>query len=329
MGKYKYLLVRSGQTIVLLVGVLALLFFFFRLLPGDYTDLMLFRGASEETIAAVRQKWGLDEPLYVQFWTFISNLAQGDAGTSHAAQKPVLDFVKIKLFNSFILIAPAITAAYLMGSIIGAVFARARNTSIEKLGLPLVIFLGSFPAFFSSLVLVIIFAVFLNWFPTSGLISYGGAITVDEAWWKVYTTKDFAFHYALPFTAVFLRYLFGPTLVMRTSMVDVIDQDFMFYHRVTGLSNVSQYKHLLRHSMLPVITLYPVSMTRAIGGMVLVEKVFNWPGIGTALINAVLARDFPVIQFVFFLVAAFVIISNFAVDIIYGIIDPRISLGED
>ena len=116
---------------------------------------------------------------------------------------------------------------------------------------------------------------------------------------------------------------------MRTSVVEVSGQDFAYYHRVKGLAKSTQLHHIMKHASLPVITLFPVSMTRAIGGLVLVELVFNWPGVGSFLVDAVLFRDFPVVQFVFFLVAIWVILGNYVVDIVYGIIDPRVAVGGD
>jgi peptide/nickel transport system permease protein len=115
---------------------------------------------------------------------------------------------------------------------------------------------------------------------------------------------------------------------MRTSVVEVLGQGFMYYHRVTGMPKIERLKMLARHSSLPVITLYPISMTRAIGGLVLVESVFNWPGVGFLLVQAVSARDYPVLMFVFMLVGIFIVLANYLVDIVYGIIDPRVQVGE-
>jgi peptide/nickel transport system permease protein len=329
MDRKRYVFVRTIQMVFLLWLVLSLLFVFFRLLPGDFTGMMIYRGATEATVEAFREKWGLNDPLYVQYWKYMSRFVQGDVGTSVVTQTPVIKYVRMKLFNSFILIAPGITFGYVLGSIFGAIFGRNRGSKLEEWGLLPVIFAGSFPAFFIALVLVIVFAGVLNWFPTSGMVSYGQTFGEGTPWWKLYTSKSFMIHYILPFSAIVLRYLYSPTLIMRTSVVEVLGQDFTFYHRITGISEFDQLKHLIRHSMLPVITLYPVSMTRAIGGLVLIEKVFNWPGIGSALVSAVLARDYPVVQFIFFLVAAFVILANFGIDILYGIIDPRVSIDEE
>ncbi|MFC7157007.1 ABC transporter permease [Halomarina halobia] len=330
MGRARFLLVRTLQTVFMLWFALTFIFFFFRLLPGSFTDIMMFRGASPETIAAFEQKWGLNDPLHIQYVRYMRNFLVGDVGMSLQFRQPVWDFVKMKIFNSFILVAPAITVTYIIGSLIGGYLGEKRGQAIEKYGLPPIVFSGAFPEFFIAIVLIIVFAGWLNLFPTSGMFGFQSAGRfADAPWWRPYLTADFAHHYILPFTAVVFRYLYLPVLIMRTSVVEVLGQDFFFYHRMTGIPGGNRMRHLLKHASLPVITLYPVSMTRAIGGLVLIEIVFNWPGIGYALVQGVLSRDFPVVQFVFFLVAAFVIIANFGVDVIYGIIDPRVSVGDD
>ncbi len=325
MSRLRYLAVRSTQTVFMLWLVLTLLFFFFRLMPGDFTDLMLAGGADPESVESFREEWGLNDPLYVQYWTYLVNFVQLDVGTSIQYRVPVWDHVKIRIFNSFILIAPAITAAYIIGSIVGLIAGRNRGSLFEKYGVLPFIIAGTFPSFFIAIVLVVVFAGWFGWFPTSGMYT-PGTRGDEAAWYSVYFTFDFAAHYVLPFTAVFLRYLYLPTLIMRTSVVEVLGQDFSFYRRMTGVSKFKQRMHTARHASLPVLTLYPVSMTRALGGLVLIEFVFNWPGIGRTLIEAVMARDVPVVMFVFFLIAFFIIIANFIIDIVYGVIDPRVSV---
>ncbi len=330
MSRARYFGMRVIQTFVLLFIVLTFLFFFFRLLPGDFTDIMMYRGASEETIKAFRDNWGLDDPLHIQYMRYMMNFATGDVGTSLQFRKPVWEFVKMKIFNSFILVAPAITIAYVLGSLIGGVLGSKRGSKLEKYGLVPIILSGSFPSFFTAILLIIVFANWFGWFPTSGMFGFSGQFQGTEfAWWRPYLTADFLMHYILPFTAILFRYIYLPALIMRTNIVEVMGQDFFYYHRMTGLPGVNRLRHLIKNASLPVITLYPVSMTRAIGGLVIIEVVFNWPGIGYTLVQGVLSRDFPVVQFVFFLVAAFVIVANFTVDIAYGVIDPRVSIGED
>lgn len=326
MSRRTYFISRTFQSFFLMWMAITLLFFFFRLLPGDFTSLMVYQGASEESIMQVRESWGLDDPVYIQYIRYMENLLQLDAGTSVQFRTPVWDYIKFKILNSFVLIAPAITAGYIAGSVLGSLMGFDRGSRFENFGLVGLIFLGSFPSFFTAIFLVVVFSLWLGWFPTSGMVSAGHAF---DAWWHVYFSKDFAMHYVLPFTAIFIRYLYLPALIMRTSIVEVMDEGFSYYYRMLGLDRMRRLRHLMRHASLPVITMYPISMTRAIGGLLLVEIVFNWPGIGFALFQGVLARDYPIVQFVFFLLAIFVIVANFTVDIVYGIIDPRISLGDD
>lgn len=329
MSQLRYFVKRTVQTVVLLFLVLTFLFFMFRLLPGDYTDLMLAQGVAPERAAAFRERWGLDEPLYVQYVRYILNFLQGDVGTSLATRQPVLEYVQMRIFHSFILIAPAITFSYLVGSLFGIVTGMNRGSPLEQYGILPLIFLGSLPAFVTSIYLIFIFAGHLDWFPTSSMVSYDTQVTYRDApWWRQYLTVDFAQHYVLPFTAVVFRYLYLPALIMRTSIIEVMGQGFTLYNRVKGLPQLTQMKHLGKHAMLPVVTLYPVSMTRAIGGLVLIEMVFDWPGIGYLLIQSVFQRDYPTVQFVFFLIAAFVVIANFVVDLFYSFIDPRITVGD-
>jgi peptide/nickel transport system permease protein len=307
---------------------LTLLFLLFRLMPGSFTDRMLFSGASQETVEAFRHNWGLDDPLYVQYWRYMVNFVQLDPGQSIISRQPVIEYVKLKILNTFLLVGPAITFAYLLGTGLGAVLGTNRGTFLERYGSIPIIVASTFPVFFVGILLVVIFAGWLNLFPTGGMVS-PSVSAATTSWWGQYLTESFAMHYVLPFSAVVVRYLYLPSLMMRNSVVEVLGQDFVYYNRITGLPKMNRFKHITKHSMLPVVTLYPVSMTRAIGGMVLLESVFNWPGIGFTLVQAVLGRDYPVVQFVFFLTAAFVILANFAVDIFYSVIDPRISLDSD
>lgn len=323
----RYVLARTVQTVFMLWLVASALFLLFRLMPGDFTAQMAVTGADPEVLARLRAKWGLDDPLHVQYWRFLMNYLTLDLGESPVYRIPVWEFTKHRIFNTFILVAPAITFTYILGAIIGTLTGSRRGSKLEKFGIVPVIGAGSFPSFFISIVLVVVFAGWLNLFPTSGMISPSLSQQFD-VWWRKYLTFDFGIHYILPFAAIVLRYLFIPSLIMRTSVVEVMGADYTEFHRLTGLPKLSQLVHIGKHASLPLITVYPASMTRALGGLVLVETVFNWPGIGFTLVDSVLARDYPVVQFVFFIVAAFVILSNFLVDLLYGVIDPRIRVDE-
>lgn len=326
MSRLKYVAVRSVQTVFLLWLLLTGLFVFFRMMPGSFVDVMVFQGASPETVASFKEQWGLDDPLWVQYLRYVTNLLQLEAGISVRYRVPVFEFVSMKIFNSFILIAPAITLAYVLGSLIGLVTGTKRGSRLEEYGLVPIILAGSTPSFVLAVFAVVIFAGLLGWFPTSGMVTR--QFPESAPWWRPYLTVDFLEHWVLPFSVITLRYLLIPSMIMRTSVVEALGQDFSYYQQVVGLSEARRKWHIAKHASLPVITLYPVSMTRAIGGLVLVEVVFAWPGIGSTLVSSVFARDIPVIQFVFFLVGAMVILANFGVDLLYGIIDPRVSIGD-
>ena len=329
MTRKRYLAYRTVQTVVLLWFLLTFLFFFFRLMPGSFTDIMLQQGASESAVMAFRERWGLNDPLYVQYLRYLGNFVVFDFGTSIQFRTPVIEHVGIRIFNSFVLIAPAITAAYVIGSIYGTILGTQRGSALEKHGLLPFILFASVPSFFLAIVAIVVFSGYFGWFPSFGMITPDTYTQFRDApFWRPYLTSDFAMHYMLPFAVIVIRYTYLPLLIMRTSVVETIGQEFTFYHRLSGLPKSRQLRHIGKHSILPVVTLYPVSMTRALGGLVLIESVFNWPGIGFTLVQAVLARDFPVVQFVFFLVAGFIIVANFGVDLLYGVIDPRVSVDE-
>jgi len=314
---------KAAKIALMLWIVLSFLFILFHSLPGDFSDVLTYSGASAESVSALEQKWGLNDPMHVQYISYISNFVQGDFGTSFTHRQPVLDVVKGKMFNTILLTLPPITLGYILGSITGTIIGTNRGSLIEKYGVIPLFVIGTIPSFFLAVVMILIFSVWLNIFPTSGMVS--ASIGSSSEGLSTYLSLDFLWHYILPFAVIFLRYSFIPTMVMRTSVVETMGKDFIYYQKVVGLPKNKRMKNIMKHSILPVLTMFPLSMTRAIGGVVLIETVFNWPGLGVELVNAVTSRDYPVIQFVFFFIAAVVIILNSVVDVGYNYIDPRIS----
>ena len=323
MSTLRYFAKRTIITVFLILFAASVLFFLFRMLPGDYTDLLIQRGSSPEAVARLEEKWGINDPLYIQYWNYITNLLVGDMGTSFRTRQPVLQVVGRSIINSFILVAPSITTAYVLGAILGAKMGVSRGSLFERSGLIPITFAGVIPEFFMGILLLIIFSFWLQIFPVSGMMPITAP---DMSYLEMFQTPEFYLHYTLPFVTIIIKLLYFPTLIMRTSVVEVLGQDFIEFHRAKGLSRRSQLKHTMKHASLPVITFYPISLANAIGGLVVVELVFNWPGMGWLLIQSVFVRDFPVIQFVFFLIAAWIIIGNFLVDIVYSIIDPRVTV---
>lgn len=328
MSRVRYLLMRSLRTVFLLWVILTFLFFFFRLMPGDYTTLMLNQGASPEAVAKLEARWGLNDPLYLQYWNYFTNFLTLDVGTSLQTRIPVWEYVRPRMVNTMILALPGLLLAYVLGGVAGSFIGDKRGSRLERSSVTLVTLVGSFPGFFTAILAIVIFSVWLGVFPTGGMVSTATQLQFD-VWWRKYLTVDFLQHWILPVSVVAIRYMYGPTLIMRTSYVEVTGQDFAYYQKVTGLPYLRRVRHLGRHAVLPLMTLFPISIVQAVSGLVLIELVFNWPGLGLTIIEAIRARDFPVIQFVFFVVAALVVVANFAVDIFYSVVDPRISVGED
>ncbi len=324
MSQAKYIATRTAQTVITIFIVMSFIFVLFRLMPGDFTAQMVEAGASPEAVESIRDEWGLNDPIYVQYYNFLINYATLDPGVSPTTRQPVWDYVKMRILNTAILVGAGVITAYIFGAIIGTITGTRRGTKIEKWGIIPLIMVGAIPSFFTAILLIIVFASGLGWFPTSGISSPGGS--GYDIWWRSYFTTEFLHYAALPFVAVVFRYLYVPSLIMRTSVVETMNKDFINYHRLTGMAKLDRMKQVAKHSSLPIITLFPVSMSRALGGLVLIETVFNWPGIGLLLVEAVLARDYPTVQFVFFIVAVFVIVSNYVVDIFYGVIDPRVTV---
>jgi peptide/nickel transport system permease protein len=294
-------------------------------MPGNYSDLLIAQGMSPDAVAQMRARWGLDEPLWLQYLKYIRNFLVLDFGVSLQFGIPVGEYVWKKIFNSMILVAPAITTTYILGGILGGKLGMGSDTKFDRYGLTVIVIAGTVPVFVLGIFSVIIFSLNLDLFPASGMTT-PQISTGETKWWDQYFTTDFLRHYILPFSVIIVRYTYLPLLLMRTNVKEILDQDFFRYYRVTGLPARVRFRRTIKHASLPLLTLYPVSMSRAIGGLVLLEVVFNWPGMGQALVTAVLSRDFPVAQFVFFLIAFFVIVGNFVVDILYGIIDPRVSI---
>lgn len=310
--------------VFLIWGIASFLFIAFRMMPGDYATMLAGDGASPEYVEQVREDWGLNDPLYVQYWEFITNLATGDAGESRATGDPVFEFVGTSLANSMVLVLPAILTAYFIGSIYGTILGMTKNELLEKYGIIPPTVIGTMPQFFFGILLIVVMAGWLDLFPTGGIASLETHRQTNSVW-ELYMTTDFVRHYVLPFLTITVALLYYPTLVMRSSVMEVKGQEFTHYRRVMGVGPRVRFKHIMKHASLPVITLLPSWTATSISGLVVIEMVFNWPGIGSALLAAVLARDTPVLQAVFLLVAIWIIVGNFLVDIFYTVVDPRIT----
>lgn len=272
-----YVLKRLLGLIPTLLIVAVLVFLFVHLLPGDPARLIAGPEADAQVIALVRQQLGLDQPLHVQFWHYITHVLQGDFGTSMVSRRPVSEEIASRFLPTLWLTITSMIWAVLFGMAIGIAAAVWRNRWPDRVGMTLAVTGISFPAFALGMLLMQIFSVDLGWLPTVGADS-----------WQ---------HYILPSLTLGAAVASVMARFTRSSFVDVLSEDYMRTARAKGVSETwVVLKHGLRNAMIPVVTMMGLQFGFLLGGSIVVEKVFNWPGLGRLLVDSVDMRDYPVIQ---------------------------------
>lgn len=300
-----YVLKRLLGLIPTLLIVAVLVFLFVHLLPGDPARLIAAPEADAQVIALVRQQLGLDQPLHVQFWHYITHVLQGDFGTSMVSRRPVSEEIASRFLPTLWLTITSMIWAVLFGMAIGIAAAVWRNRWPDRVGMTLAVTGISFPAFALGMLLMQIFSVDLGWLPTVGADS-----------WQ---------HYILPSLTLGAAVASVMARFTRSSFVDVLSEDYMSTARAKGVSETwVVLKHGLRNAMIPVVTMMGLQFGFLLGGSIVVEKVFNWPGLGRLLVDSVDMRDYPVIQAEVLLFSLEFILINLVVDVLYAAINPAI-----
>ncbi|EAR0948230.1 glutathione ABC transporter permease GsiC [Salmonella enterica] len=300
-----YVLKRLLGLIPTLLIVAVLVFLFVHLLPGDPARLIAGPEADAQVIALVRQQLGLDQPLHVQFWRYIIHVLQGDFGTSMVSRRPVSEEIASRFLPTLWLTITSMIWAVLFGMAIGIAAAVWRNRWPDRVGMTLAVTGISFPAFALGMLLMQIFSVDLGWLPTVGADS-----------WQ---------HYILPSLTLGAAVASVMARFTRSSFVDVLSEDYMRTARAKGVSETwVVLKHGLRNAMIPVVTMMGLQFGFLLGGSIVVEKVFNWPGLGRLLVDSVDMRDYPVIQAEVLLFSLEFILINLVVDVLYAAINPAI-----
>lgn len=288
---------------LLLVGILV--FLFVHLLPGDPARLAAGQDATPETVALVRQDLGLDRPLPEQFVKFVGGVLRWDFGRSLATKRPVSAEIAARFMPTFWLTLWAMVWSVTLGMTIGIVSAVWRNRWPDQLGMALAVSGISFPAFALGMVLMQVFAVDLGWLPTVG----------NDTWR----------HYLLPSLTLGAAVAAIMARFTRSSFVDILGDDFIRTARSKGLDERDVvFRHGLRNALIPIVTMMGLQFGFLLGGSIVVEKVFNWPGLGRLLVDAVDMRDYPVIQALVLLFSLEFIVINLVVDVLYGLINPAI-----
>ena len=330
-GFRKYYGQRILWYLITLVVAVLLNFILPRLMPGDPTAGIVTKLASGMTDATAIQKvmeeytikFGLNERMYVQFWNFLKNAIRGDFGISFSQYpREVSDIIASSVWWTVALQLPAIIVGWILGNLLGAVAAYLRGV-FDKVLLPVFLFISNVPAFGMATVLLTVFAVNLKWFPTSG--GYGFDLIPNMSLEFIGSVLH---HYWLPFLSIVLITIGGQAIGMRSMSIYELNADYVKYSRFLGIKDGKIVGYVFRNAMLPQITGLAMSIGTMMGGALVAEIIFSYPGLGSTLLSAVTGQDYPLISACTLIITIMVLLANLFVEIIYGIIDPRIKAAQ-
>jgi peptide/nickel transport system permease protein len=311
----RYLLRRLILLVPVLLGVSVVVFLVLHLAPGDPAEIMLGPQATQEDVARLRADLGLDEPLPLQYTRWMAHVVQGDLGRSIRMRQPVLAEVLIRFRATLLLATTALILSTAGGIALGVLSAARPRSLVDRLSTLGSIFGASMPSFWLGLVLMVCFSLWLGWLPASGMYGAHGAGGLG----------DLLSHLALPAVTLAAASMTIIARLTRSTMLDILRQDFVRTARAKGLVERGVVlRHALRNALIPTVTVVGVQAGYLLGGAVLTETVFAWPGVGTLMIQGILARDFPLVQGCVLVIALVFVLFNLAVDLLYAFLDPRI-----
>ena len=332
MKRYqKYFLDKLAWFLVTLVCAFILNFILPRLMPGDPVAAIVSRlaqGMSNTTgVQAIYQQYadlfGTNKPILEQFFLYVKNVVRGDFGFSFSQYpRTVADVIKSSIWWTIGLQFPAIIVGWLIGNTLGALAAYSKG-GFDKVLMPVSIFISNLPAFGMAVIMMVIFAVTLKWFPTSG--GYGFDLIPNLSWkfiWSVIV------HYQLPFWSIVLITIGGQAIGMRSMAIYELNADYVKYARFMGIKDRKIVGYVFRNAMLPQITGLALSIGTMVGGALVAEIIFSYPGLGSTILTAVLGQDYPLISAATLIITLMVLSSNFLIEIVYGILDPRIKAAQ-
>jgi peptide/nickel transport system permease protein len=322
LGLKWFALRKAAAAFLTIVAIVCVNFVIFRVAPGDPVRMM-FRDprVSAEQLQAMKEKFGLDKSLGGQFIAYVKGLSGGDLGLSFSQRRPVTEVLAERIPQTLLLVVTALFVAVVLGVGLGALAGWRSGTRFDTVILTASLTMYSIPTFSLGIILLLIFAYHLAIFPLGGIVTpasgfAGMAYAVDVLW-----------HMFLPAISIVVWYIGEYVLLTRSSMIDVMGQDYIITARAKGIKEFSVLKnHALRNALLPVVTITGVNLGFAVAGVIEAETVFSWPGVGRLVYDAVSNRDYPLLQGVFLLFAVSVVLANLAIDLIYGYIDPRIKV---
>ena len=311
----RYLLRRLLHLGPVLLGVSLIVFLVLHLTPGDPAEVMLGSQATREDLARLRAELGLDRPLHAQYLAWIGRVLRGDLGRSLWMKRPVLAEVMQRFRATLLLTASALALSTLGGVALGIASARHANSLLDRLSAVASLFGASMPVFWLGIVLMVIFSLWLGWLPASGMYApYGGG-----------GPGDLLAHLALPAITLAAASVTIIARLTRAAMLEVLAQDYVRTARAKGAAEWAVVaRHALANALIPIVTVVGVQAGYLLGGAVLTETVFAWPGLGTLVVQGILARDVPLVQGAVLVIAVAFVLVNLAVDVLYAYLDPRI-----
>lgn len=328
---YKYFLNKFGWFLVTFVCAFILNFILPRLMPGDPVAAIVSRMAQGMTdatgVQAIYEQYtelfGTDKPLIEQFFIYVRNVMRGNFGFSFSQYpRTVADVLRNSIIWTIALQFPAIIVGWLIGNTLGALAAYLKG-GFDKVLMPVSIFLSNLPAFGMAIILLVIFGVNLEWFPTSG--GYGFDMIPEFSWdfiWSVFI------HYQLPFWSIVLIAIGGQAIGMRSMSIYELNADYVKFARFMGIRDRKIIGYVFKNAVLPQITGLALSIGTMVGGALVAEIVFSYPGLGFTLLNGVMGQDYPLISASTLIITVMVLSANFIIEILYGFIDPRIKAAQ-
>lgn len=318
-----FLLRRGIKAAIVILAIVVCNFFLIHAAPGDPASVIAGQSgaADERFLAQLRAQFGLDQPLHVQLWLYVKGILSLDLGFSHRQQQPVSLLVMERLPATLLLTGAAFAFAVLAGVTLGTLAAQRVGRWADSVITVLALAFYATPLFWVGLMLVLLFSVWLEWLPSFGMMTVGADLHGFAL------MLDIGKHLLLPALTLGLFYMAVYARLTRATMLEVADQDFVKTARAKGVpeGQVTR-KHILRNALLPVITFAGIQAGQLVGGAILVETVFAWPGIGRLAFEALLARDYPVLMGVFFATSVMVVLFNLLTDLLYAVIDPRVEV---
>lgn len=330
-GYKKYYTNKIAWYVATFIIAVILNFVLPRLMLGDPVSAIAARSVAGMTDSTAIQKvyeeyaekFSINAPMTTQFFSFIKNAVKGDFGVSFSQYpRTVSDIIKSSVWWTVCLQLPAILVGWILGNLLGAV-AAYRKGIFDKGILPIFLFFSNVPAFGMAIILLFVFAVNLGWFPTSGGYRYE---LIPNASFTFF--KSIIYHYQLPFWSIVLITVGGQAIGMRSMSIYELNADYVKYSRFLGIKDRKITKYVFRNAMLPQITGLAMSIGTMIGGALVAEIIFSYPGLGTTILNAIKGRDYPLISACTLIITIMVLLANLLVEILYGVIDPRIKASQ-